>query len=111
MASLWLMAALAPCVMAQSQEMDYSARYTMIKTMAQSPMQDCGPMTAVSCQLPDFNSPLSLGLGDFGITPILLNTLPVTLILPQTTLPTQKNFYNPDILAPPLHIRHLTLIL
>ena len=111
-ASLWLMAALAPCAMAQAQTMDYFERYAMMQSMAQTGMKDCNPITTVSCQLPDINSPIAASLGDFAVTPILLGTLPISFILaPQTVQHPRQDFYKPDIPAPPLHIQHLTLIL
>ncbi len=111
-ASLWLMAAVAPCAMAQAQTMDYAERYAMMQSMAQAGMKDCNPITTVSCQLPDINSPTATSLGDFAVTPILLSTLPISFILaPQTVQPPRQDFYKPNIPAPPLHIQHLTLIL
>lgn len=72
---------------------------------------DCGPVVSLNCKLPDINSPVAAVLGDFTPTPVLLTTLPVSIILPQTRQHPQNDFFTPDIPAPPLHIQHLTLIL
>ena len=72
---------------------------------------DCGPVVSLNCKLPDINSPLAAALGDFAATPVLLTTLPVSMILPQTRQHPQNDFFTPDFPAPPLHIQHLTLIL
>jgi len=79
--------------------------------MAHMNANDGHGVTAVNCQLPDINSPLTATLGDFATTPVLLTTLPVSIILPQTRQHPQNDFFTPDIPAPPLHIQHLTLIL
>ena len=114
-ASLWLVAAAAPCVMAQPHPAyPVSAPCSMSKGMAHAAMadmKDCGPVTAVNCKLPDINTPLAAMLGDFAATPVLLTTLPVSTILPQTRQHPHNDFFTPDIPAPPLHIQHLTLIL
>ena len=114
-ALLWLVAAAAPCVMAQTHPANpASTPCSMSQGMAHAAaadMKDCGPVTAVSCQLPDINTPLAAALGDFAVTPVLLTTLPVSIILPPTRQHPQNDFYTPDIPAPPLHIQHLTLIL
>ncbi|MHB8622874.1 MAG: hypothetical protein ACYC9J_02225 [Sulfuricaulis sp.] len=115
MASLWLVAAAEPCVMAQTHPTDaVSSPCLTSKGMAHAAMtdmKDCGPVTTVNCQLPDINTPLVATLGDFTVTPVLLTTLPVSMILPQTRQHPQNDFFTPDIPAPPLHIQHLTLIL
>jgi len=54
---------------------------------------------------------LAAGFGDFTMTPVLLVTLPVPLLLADSGQPPRPDFFAPDIHAPPLHIRHLTLIL
>jgi len=114
-ASVWLVAAAAPCVMAQNHPADpASSPCVMSKGMAHAAMadmKDCGPVTAVNCKLPDINTPLSAALGDLVATPVLLTTLPVSIILTQTRQPPRHDFFTPDIPAPPLHIQHLTLIL
>ena len=113
-ASLWLVAAAAPCVMAQTRPAEpASAPCSMNKGMAtdMTNMKDCGPVTAANCKLPDINTPLAAALGDLAATPVLLTTLPVLTILPQTRQHPQNDYFTPDIPAPPLHIQHLTLIL
>ena len=110
MASLWLVAAAAPCVMAQSQQMDYTAPRCAMP-MAQADMKNCDPVTAVSCQLPNINSPLITALGDLAATPVLLTILPASVIFPETRQHPPQDFYNPNIPETPLHIQHLTLIL
>ncbi|MBI3545129.1 MAG: hypothetical protein HY081_00835 [Gammaproteobacteria bacterium] len=110
MASLWLVAIAAPCVMAQAPQMDYGATRCHMP-MTQADMNNCDPVSAVSCQLPDINSPLIAALGDIPYTPVLLSTLPAAFIFPETRQHPPQDFYNPNISLPPLHIRHLTLIL
>lgn len=114
-ASLWLVAAAAPCVMAQTRPADpVSAPCSMSKDMAHAAMadmKDCGAMMTANCKLPDINTPLAAALGDFATTPVLLTTLPVSTILPPTRQSLPRDFFTPDIPAPPLHVRHLTLIL
>ena len=112
-ASLWLVAAAAPCVMAQAHQMDSASRYCPMQQDNARPgtNNDCGPVVSVDCKLPDINSPLAAALGDFTATPVLLTTLPVPIVLPQTRQHPQNDFFTPDIPAPPLHIQHLTLIL
>lgn len=115
--SLWLVAAVAPCAMAQprsAESVPAPCSMSMSKSMAyadMADMKDCGPVTAVNCKLPDINSPLVAALGDFTTTPVLLTTLPVSILLPQNRQPSRHDFFTPDIPAPPLHIQHLTLIL
>ena len=113
--SLWLVAAVAPCAMAQPRSAEpVPAPCSMSKSMAyadMADMKDCGPVTAVNCKLPDINSPLVAALGDFTTTPVLLTTLPVSILLPQNRQPPRHDFFTLDIPAPPLHIQHLTLIL
>jgi hypothetical protein len=45
------------------------------------------------------------------MTPVLLVTLPVPLLLADSGQPPRPDFFAPDIHAPPLHIQYLTLIL
>lgn len=117
LASLWLVAGAAPCVMAQphqhGQPMDHAAHHhdAMHMDMAAMDGMGCDPVTAVSCQLPDVNSPLAATLGDLAAAPVLLALLPVSIIQPPARLYLRNDFFRPDIPAPPLHIRHLTLIL
>ena len=110
--SLWVVAAATPCVMAQPRPAD-PAPCSMSKGMAtdMTDMKDCGTVMAANCQLPDINTPLSAALGNLVATPVLLTTLPVSIILTQTRQPPRHDFFTPDIPAPPLHIQHLTLIL
>jgi hypothetical protein len=72
---------------------------------------DCGPVTVVSCQMPDINSPATVAFGDMAVTPVLLTVLPVVIALPDNRVPLRHDFFTPDFPAPPLHIQHLTLIL
>lgn len=113
--SLWLVAAAAPCVMAQTHQVNpVSAPCSMSQGMAHTDMadmRDCGPVMAVNCKLPDLNTPLAAALSNLAATPVLLVTLPVLTILPQSRQHPQNDFFTPDIPAPPLHIQHLTLIL
>jgi len=112
LASLWLVAATAPCVMAQSQPMNHaSVHCPMHDGSMNMDINDCGPVTAVSCKLPDLQSPLAAALGDLTMTPALLTVLPVVVAVPDNSIPLRKDFFTPDIPAPPLHIQNLTLIL
>jgi hypothetical protein len=111
-ASLWLVASAAPCVMAQSQPMNHaSVHCPMHDSVMNMDVDNCGPVTAVSCQLPDLQSPLATALGDLAITPVLLTVLPVVVAVPDNSIPLRQDFFTPDIPAPPLHIRHLTLLI
>lgn len=118
LASLWLVAAAAPCVMAQphphGQPMDHDMHqhHAMHMDMEVAMVAaECDLVTAVSCQLPDVNSPLAVTPGDLAPAPVLLTLLPVSIIQPPARLYLRNDFLRPDIPAPPLHIRHLTLIL
>ncbi|MHB8744895.1 MAG: hypothetical protein ACYC9L_17550 [Sulfuricaulis sp.] len=72
---------------------------------------DCGPIVSVNCKLPDINSPLAAALGDFTTTPVLLTTLPVSIILPPTRQHPQNDFFTPEIPTAAHYIQHITLIL
>jgi hypothetical protein len=110
--ALWLVAGIAPCVMAQSQPMNHaSAHCPMHNGVMNMDADNCGPVTAVSCQLPDLQSPLAAALSDMAVTPALLTVLPVVVALPDNSITPRHDFFSPDIPAPPLHIQHLTLIL
>ena len=110
--SLWLVTAVAPCAMAQTQPATAaSVPCHMDMGMAQTGMKDCGPAMAMKCKLPDVNSPLASAPGNPSVTPTVLTVLPVALILSGTGPRLRPDFVTPDIPAPPLHIRHLTLIL
>ena len=110
---LWLIAAGAPCVMAQTPDpaSSHCPEHTQHNGMGHAAMTDCGPVTMINCQLPDTDTPLSAGFGDFTMTPVLLVTLPVPLMLSDNAQPPRPDFFAPDIHAPPLRIQHLTLIL
>jgi len=111
-ASLWLVAGAAPCVMAQSQPMNLASVHCPMHDGGMNlDTNDCGPVTAVSCQMPDLQSPLAAAMGDMAVTPALLTMLPVVVALPDNSLTPRHAFFSPDIPAPPLHIQHLTLIL
>ena len=112
LAALWLVAGAAPCVMAQSQPMNHGSVHCPMHDGGMNLDADnCGPVTAVSCQLPDVQSPLAAALGDMAVTPVLLTVLPVAVTLPVNSISPRHDFFTPDIPAPPLHIQHLTLIL
>lgn len=114
-ASLWLIAAAAPCVMAQMPVPDpvssYCPEHAKHQGNGHSAMPECGPAAAINCQLPDTGTPLASGFGDFAMTPLLLATLPVPAFLPDTGQRPRRDFLNPDIPTPPLHIRYLTLLI
>ena len=115
--TLWLIAASAPCVMAQTPEPDSAPNHCpehakhKHQNNGHSAMPKCGPATTINCQLPDTGTPLTASFGDFAMTPVLLITLPVPAILSNNGRPPRPDFLVPDIHAPPLHIQHLTLIL
>jgi hypothetical protein len=110
--ALWLIAGIAPCVMAQPQPMNHvSVHCPMHHGVVNMDADNCGPAMAVSCQLPDLQSPLTAALGDLAVTPALLTVLPVVVAVPDNSIPLRHDFFAPDIPAPPLHIQHLTLIL
>ncbi len=112
LAALWLIAGAAPCVMAQPQPMNHSSVHCpMHDGVVNMDADECGPATAMSCQLPDLQSPLAAALGDLAVTPALLTVLPVVVAVPDSSIPLRHGFFKPDIPAPPLHIQHLTLIL
>jgi hypothetical protein len=111
-ASLWLVTGAVPCVMAQSHLMNHGAvPCPMHDGVVNMDAEDCGPAMAVSCQLPDINSPATVAFGDMAVTPALLTVLPVVVAVPDNSIPLRHDFFSPDIPAPPLHIQHLTLIL
>lgn len=111
-ASLWLVAGAAPCVMAQSQPMNHgSVHCPMHDGVVNMDADECGPAMAVSCQLPDLQSPLAVALGDLAVTPALLTVLPVVVAVPDNSIPLRHDFFRPDIPAPPLHIQYLTLLI
>ena len=111
-ASLWLVAGAAPCVMAQSHPMNHASVHCPMHDGGMNMDTDnCGPVTAVSCQMPDVNSPATVAFGDMAVTPVLLTVLPVTTVLPDNRVPLRYDFFAPDFPSPPLHIQHLTLIL
>lgn len=112
LAALWLIAGAVPCVMAQSQPMNHgSVHCPMHDGGMNMEANDCGPVTAVSCQLPDLQSPLAAALSNMAVTPALLTVLPVVVALPANSISPRHDFFSPDFPAPPLHIQHLTLIL
>jgi hypothetical protein len=110
--ALWLIAGAAPCVMAESHPMNHaSVHCPMHNGVMNMVADDCGPVTVVSCQMPDLQSPLAAALGDMAVTPVLLTVLPIAIALPDNRVPLRHDFFTPDFPAPPLHIQHLTLIL
>lgn len=109
---LWLIAAGAPCVMAQTSVPDAAPNHCPGHAKHNCAGPECGPVTAINCQLPDTGTPLAAGFGDFAMTPILLATLPAPfLLLSDGDQHHRHDFLTPDIPAPPLHIRHLTLLI
>lgn len=115
---LWLIAAGAPCVMAQTPVPDPAPSHCpehakhKHQHIGHSAMPDCGPATTINCQLPDTGTPLAAGFGDFAMTPMLLTTLPAPFLLPSNGDQRHRHdFLTPDIPAPPLHIRYLTLLI
>jgi hypothetical protein len=112
LAVLWLIAGAAPCVMAQSQPMNHATVHCPMHDGGMNlDTNDCGPVTAVSCQMPDLQSPLAAAMGDMAVTPVLLTVLPIDIAVPDNRIFLRHDFFSPDIPAPPLHIQHLTLIL
>ena len=112
LAALWLIAGAAPCVMAQTQPMNHGAVHCPMHDAGMNmDADDCGPVTAVSCQMPDLQSPLAVALSDMAVTPALLTVLPVVVALPDNSISPRHDFFTPNIPAPPLYIQHLTLIL
>jgi hypothetical protein len=112
LAALWLIAGTAPCVMAQSQPMNHASVHCPMHDGGMNlDTDDCGPVTAMSCQLPDLQSPLAAALGDLAVTPVLLTVLPVVVVVPDNSIPLRHDFFRPDIPAPPLHIQYLTLLI
>ena len=112
---LWILAAVAPCVMAQTPDPDpapnHCPKHAMHNGAGHAAMPDCDPATAINCQLPDTGTPLTAGFGDFSVTPVLLITLPAPVMLSDSGQRPRHDFLAPDIPTPPLHIQHLTLIL
>lgn len=110
---LWLIAAAAPCVMAQTPDAEPASTHCPEHATHgdSAAMPDCGPATVINCQLPDTSTPSASGIGDFAVTPVLLMTLPLPVVLADNGRQHRHDFFVPDIPAPPLHIRHLTLIL
>ena len=114
--TLWLIAASAPCVMAQMPDTNpapnHCPEHAKHKGTGHSAMPECGPVTTINCQLPDTGTPLAAGFGDFAMTPVLLTTLPAPfLLLSDGDQHHRHDFLTPDIPAPPLHIRYLALLI
>jgi hypothetical protein len=117
---LWLMTAVSPCVMAQPQHDHHipvpTTQHAGHEGMHHDGMnhrgdQPCGPVTAVDCQFQDFASPTGTAtIADMAVTPVLLTTLPVPVLLPRTASAYEHTLLTPDIPAPPLHILHLALL-
>lgn len=112
LALLWMIAGAAPCVMAETHPMHHGSVHCPMHDGGMNlNADDCGPAMAISCQMPDLQSPLAAALGDMAVTPILLTVLPVVVAVPDNSISSRYDFLVPDIPSPPLHIRHLTLIL
>jgi hypothetical protein len=110
--TLWLVTAAAPCVMAQTDPIDHgSVHCPMHDGVKKMDADHCGPVTAMSCQMPDINSPATVAFGNMAMVPTLLTVLPVVVAVPDNNISLRQDFFTPDIPAPPLHIQHLTLIL
>jgi len=111
--SLWLVAAVTPCVMAQPEPATpVSVPCSMDKNMVHASMKDCGPTMTMKCKLHDINPPTTSSIaGDHAVTPTVLTVLPVSSVLSGTVPRLRPGFATPDIPAPPLHIRHLTLLI
>jgi hypothetical protein len=111
-ATLWLVTSAAPCVMAQSHPINHgSVHCPMHDGVKNIDADHCSPVTAISCHMPDINSPATVAFGNIAVTPALLTVMPVVVAVPDNSIPLQQDFFMPDIPAPPLHILNLTLIL
>ncbi|MHB8535504.1 MAG: hypothetical protein ACYDBW_08670 [Sulfuricaulis sp.] len=111
-ASLWLAIAVAPCVMAaQAQETVQAAVPCPVNPGMTMSASDCDTVSALNCKLPNINSPLAAVLADHAVTPVLLTVLPVSFTPSVTGLRLRPDFVTPDNPAPPLYIRHLTLLI
>lgn len=113
--SLWLVAAATPCVVAQTAEQIPNTRQCPVHTKhnetEHAGAPECCPVAAINCQIPQTGTPLTVAFGSFAVAPVLLTTLPVTIIRSDTARYQRRDFLAPDIPAPPLHIRHLTLLI
>src|SRR3990172_5091413 len=82
---LWLIAAGAPCVMAQTPDPDpapsHCPEHAKHNGAGHAAMPNCGPVTTINCQLPDTGTPFAAGFGDFAMSPVLLIALPVPVVL------------------------------
>ena len=88
MAGAWLLAAAAPCVMAQPMPMpaDHAG---CCPDKAPPPMADCGALTALDCQLSK-PAPLTGAALDLPApTPMLLHSLPVMPVMAAPIRPRQ----------------------
>lgn len=119
--SLWLMTAVSPCVMAQPHHDHHTTAAPVPHhdghagmdhaTMPQDTGEPCGPVTAVDCAFQDFASPThTAAVADVAVTPVLLTTLPVPVLVPHTATAYERALITPDIPAPPLRILHSTLL-
>jgi hypothetical protein len=113
--SLWLVAAATPCVVAQTVEQIPDTRQCPVHTKHNGTEHvvaaECCPVAAINCQIPQTGTPLTVAFGSFAVAPVLLTTLPVTIIRSDAARYQRRDFLSPDIPAPPLHIRHLTLLI
>ena len=111
-ASLWLVAEATPCVMAQPCAMAHDAVHCPMQDGGMNKdAGDCGPVTMVSCQMPDINSPATVAFGDMAVTPVLLVLLPVVVALPDNSIALQHDFFSSNIPAPPLRIQYQSLLI
>lgn len=113
--SLWLIAAATPCVVAQTVDKytDFRQCPVHVKHSETEPsvVSQCCPVAAIDCQIPQTGTPLTVAFGSFAVAPVLLTTLPVTIVQPDAVRYQRQDILAPDIPAPPLHIRHLTLLI
>ena len=113
--SLWLVAAAAPCVAALTAELNPDPRHCPIHAKhgdnEHASTQECCPVAVINCQIPDTGTPLTVAFGNLTVAPVLLTTLPVTIVRSDSIRYQRRDFLAPDIPAPPLHIRHLTLLI
>ncbi|HEY5683326.1 MAG TPA: hypothetical protein VIR61_06595 [Sulfuricaulis sp.] len=113
--SLWLIAAATPCVAAQTVDHNPGSQQCPVHTKHNGTEHvvapECCPVAAINCQIPQTGTPLTVAFGSFAVAPVLLTTLPVTIIRSDAARYQRHDFLAPDIPAPPLHIRHLTLLI
>ena len=111
-ALFWIIAVATPCIMALTHYADDTPVHCLLhKDILNTDTIHCESVTAVNCTLPDFNSPIAVTFGDMSVTQTLLTVIPVTVTLLNNGQLLRQDFFKPDIPAPPLYIRHLTLLI